>query len=439
MRKSLTVGILPESKNMWERRAPLRPKDVAWLVKKGIQVEVAPSNLRIYKDSHYQRSGAEIVQKFQKAKLFIGIKEPPPEMLIPNTVYMVFSHTTKGQVYNQKLLSAFVRKKITLIDYEHITGSLGQRLAYFGRFAGICGMIDTLSVFGQKQKLLGNLSPFADLKNAVYYGNYGSARSALNLVREKIRKGGFEKRFEPFVIGILGHGNVSQGAQEVLDLLGAVNIHPRDIDSLTKDRISHKKTIYKLVFQREEKLRSKKGKNFYFEEYLLHPERFESNLDTFLPFLTILVNASYWDSRYPRLLPTRMVKNLSRTDPDFRLSVIGDLSCDIEGTIQITRKVTTSSEPAYIYDPVSGKIDNNLSQKGIAVMAIDNLPCEFPRDSSAEFAEQIRDFVYQIAAHGVTDVTNHHALAKAIRNAVVTQNGSLTAKFKYLKTSLLRQ
>jgi alpha-aminoadipic semialdehyde synthase len=131
-----------------------------------------------------------------------------------------------------------------------------------------------------------------------------------------------------------------------------------------------------------------------------------------------------------------MVKNLSRTNPNLRLSVIGDLSCDIEGTVQITKKATTSSEPAYVYDTVSGKISNDLSQKGIAVMAIDNLPCEFPRESSTEFAEQIRDFVYQIAAHGITDVTNHHALSNAIRNAVVTQNGSLASKFNYLKESL---
>ncbi|MCP5007472.1 MAG: hypothetical protein GY941_26580 [Planctomycetes bacterium] len=417
---------------MWERRTPLRPRDIAWLVKKGIRVEVAQSKLRIYKDSQYQRAGARIVTKFQNARLLIGIKEPPIDTLIPNTVYMVFSHTAKGQDYNRKLLCAFVRKKITLIDYEHITGSLGQRLAYFGRFAGICGMIDTLHVFGQKQKLLGISSPFSGLKNAVSYRNYRSATSALNLVGEEIRKRGFGKMLAPFVIGILGHGNVSQGAQEVLELLGATDIHPRDMGALTQARTCHKKSIYKLIFKREEKLRSKKGKNFYFEEYLNYPNRFESNLDTFLPYLNILVNASYWDSRYPRLLPERMLRNHSRINPDFRLSVIGDLSCDINGTVEITRQVTTPSDPAYVYDPTSGKIHNDLSQKGIALMAIDNLPCEFPRESSTEFAEQIRDFVYQIAAHGIIDVTNHNALPSAIRNAVISQNGSLASKFKSL-------
>ncbi len=433
MRNNLVVGILPESKNEWERRTPLTPKDVSWLVKRKIPVEVASSPLRIYKDSQYKRSGAKIVTKFQKANLLIGIKEPPIDTLIPDSVYMVFSHTTKGQEYNRNLLTAFLKKKITLIDYEHITGSLGQRLVYFGRYAGICGMIDTLHVFGRRLKLQGIPNPFSDLKSAVHYGNYGSAKKALDQAVDKIRRKGFGKKITPFVIGILGHGNVSQGTQEVLEYMGAVEIHPRDIDILARSRISHKKTIYKLVFQREEKLRSKKGNNFYFEEYLKHPDGFESNLERHLPLLNIIVNASYWDKRYPRLLSETMLRKLYRTKPGFRLSVIGDLSCDIKGTIEITKRVTSSSEPAFVYDPVSRKISNDLSDSGIAVMAVDNLPCEFPKESSIEFAGQVRDFVYQIAAHGITDVTNHHALPNVIRNAVVTQSGRLTQRFKYLK------
>jgi alanine dehydrogenase len=433
MRKGLVVGILPESKNIWERRTPLIPNDVAWLVKRNIHVEVASSPLRIYKDSQYQRSGARIVTKFKNANLLIGIKEPSVETLIPNSVYMVFSHTTKGQEYNLNLLAAVLKKKITLIDYEHITGSLGERLVYFGRYAGVCGMIDTLHVFGRKAELQGIPNPFSYLKSAVQYGNYGSAKKALARAAEEIRKKGLHKDIAPFVIGILGHGNVSQGAQEVLEHLGAVNIHPRDIGILARSHISHKKTIYKLVFQREEKLRSKKGNNFYFEEYLKYPDRFESNLERPLPFLNILVNASYWDNRYPRLLPEKMLRRLYGINPGFRLSVIGDLSCDINGTIEITKRTTSSSEPAFVYNPVSRKISNDLSHSGIAVMAIDNLPCEFPKESSMEFAGQVRDFVYQIAAHGITDITNHNAIPGAIRNAVVTQNGRLTKRFKYLK------
>ena len=128
-----------------------------------------------------------------------------------------------------------------------------------------------------------------------------------------------------------------------------------------------------------------------------------------------------------------MLRTLYSANPDSRLSVIGDLSCDIKGTIEITKKTTSSSEPAFVYDPISGKISNDLSDNGIAVMAIDNLPCEFPKESSMEFAEQVRNFVYQVAAHGITDITNHNAIPGVIRNAVVTQNGRLTRRFKYLK------
>lgn len=433
MRKSLVVGLLPESKNEWERRTPLRPKDVAWLIKKNISVEVTSSHLRIYKDSQYARAGAKIVTSFKKANLLIGIKEPPIDTLLPGAVYMVFSHTTKGQESNRNLLAAFLKKKITLIDYEHITGSLGQRLVYFGRYAGICGMIDTLHVFGRKAKLQNNPNPFSDLNSSVLYGSYGSAKKALEQIVTNIKKNGFDKNMTPFVVGILGHGNVSRGAQEVLDYMGAVEIHPRDIDILSRSHTSHKNTIYKLVFQREEKLRSRTGKAFYFEEYLKHPELFESNLDESLPFLNILINSSYWDQRYPRLLSEAMLRRIYGTKPDFRLSVIGDLSCDINGTIEITKKATTPLEPAFVYDPVSKKISDDLSQVGIAVMSIDNLPCEFPKESSMEFAEQIREYVYQIADHGITDVTKHHALSNVIRNAVVTQNGKLTRRFKYLK------
>jgi alpha-aminoadipic semialdehyde synthase len=128
-----------------------------------------------------------------------------------------------------------------------------------------------------------------------------------------------------------------------------------------------------------------------------------------------------------------MLRKLYSAKPDFHLSVIGDLTCDIKGTIEITRRVTTPSEPAFVYDPVSRKISSDLSHSGIAVMAIDNLPCEFPKESSMEFAEQIRDYVYQLAAHGAINVTNHNALPGVIRNATVAQSGRPTRRFKYLK------
>jgi len=430
MRKNLVVGILAETKNEWERRTPLTPKDVAWLVQRQIHVEVISSSLRIHRDAEFRRAGGRIVKTFRKANLLLGIKEPPIPSLVPKSVYMVFSHTTKGQIHNRSLLRSIMNKRITLIDYEHIIEPSGERLVYFGRFAGIAGMIDTLSVFGQKIALLGYANPFSSLKGAIHYQNFEKAKTALRKIARSIHTTGFHRELTPLIIGITGHGNVSRGAQEILDILDAETIHPRDLRQLiTKPRQDHR-TLFKLVFQREEKLRSRDKKGFYFEEYLKNPRAFESNMDRYLPHLSILINASYWDERYPRLVTEKMLRRLNNRS--LSLSVIGDLSCDISGTIQITKQITTPAQPAIVYNPATGKFKNDLSSKGIAVMAIDNLPAEFPRESSNEFSGQIRDYVYQIAAHGIIDITNHHAIPREIRGAVIAQDGRLTQTFKYL-------
>jgi len=432
MRKNLVVGILAETKNEWEKRAPLTPADVAWLVEREIHVEVQSSPLRIFKDIDYQCAGAKITPRFQKAKLLIGIKEPPVVSLIPHAVYMIFSHTAKGQTHNRRLLQAILKHKITLLDYEHMMALSGERIVTFGRYAGVCGMIDTLHVFGDLMKRRGIPNPFSQLKGAASYETFTRAKRDLKRIMASLHTDGLDSRLVPFVIGILGHGNVSKGAQEVLELLGAVTIHPRDLKDLLNRRRSRDKCVHKLIFQREEKLRSRTHKGFYFEEYLKNPDKFDSNMDQYLPHLNILINASYWDARYPRLVSEKMIRKLYK-GKSFRLSMIGDLSCDIQGTVQITRRITTPNQPAFMYDPTTGKIHENLSGRGIAVMAIDNLPCEFPRESSVEFAAQIRDYVYQIAAHGILDITQHHALPREIREAVVAEEGMLTPRFKYLQ------
>jgi alpha-aminoadipic semialdehyde synthase len=190
--------------------------------------------------------------------------------------------------------------------------------------------------------------------------------------------------------------------------------------------------LYKIVFLREEKFRSKDGKGFYFEEYLKHPKKFESNLDVYLPFINILIHTAYWDSRYPRLVPKRMINNLSKQSP-FRLELIGDLSCDVKGSIEITCKVTSPDKATFTYDVTERKFVDGYKSEGVTLLAVDNLPAELPKDASDDFSGLIRDYVYQIAAHGINDITNHMAIPAEIRHAVVTQNGRLTRNSAYLK------
>jgi alpha-aminoadipic semialdehyde synthase len=324
---------------------------------------------------------------------------------------------------------------VTLIDYEKIVDPNGERLVYFGRFAGICGLIDSLYYLGRKLEWGGIKSPFGLLKPAYRYTSYKKITGEMNRLYEDLKRHGFDRRISPFIIGITGHGNVSRGVQEILEYLKPVEIHPRDLGRFIHKARKHRNKIYKIVFLREERFRSKDGHRFYFEEYLKNPEKFESNMEYYLPYLNMLIHASYWDICYPRLITKRMVNRLSRRKV-FRLKFIGDISCDINGCIELTYKPTTQDNPVFTYNPETRKFTEGYREKGISVLAVDNLPSELPKDSSEDFGKQIRDYVYQIAAHGIKDVTNHSALPREIRRAVITQENRLTGEFGYLKQYL---
>lgn len=435
MRKSLTVGILKENRSGLERRASLVPQDVRWLVSRGVKVEVESSQSRIFKDSEYKRAGAKIVKKTRNAALLVGIKEPHIEELVPGAVYTIFSHTIKGQSYNMPLLKKILKNKITLLDYEKITDIYDRRIVAFGRFAGICGMLDSFHFLGRSLRAKGMANPFTSIRPSWEYCSLKEAEKDMEKLARFIRKKGLPRKISPFIIGITGHGNVSKGVQEVLRALNPSEVHPKDMAKFIKHQKASRNKIYKIVFLREEKLRAKDGKGFYFEEYLKHPKMFESNLDKYLAHLNMLVHTSYWDKRFPRLVTKEMVRKISRRK-NFRLEFISDISCDVRGSIEITRKATSVENPVFTYDPAKDEYYDGYANKGINVLAIDNLPAEMPKDASVYFSGVIRDYVYQIAAHGATDLTNHFALPRELREAVIAEGGRLTPNFKYLKKHL---
>ena len=182
-------------------------------------------------------------------------------------------------------------------------------------------------------------------------------------------------------------------------------------------------------------MRTKDKQGFYFEDYINNPGKFESNLDVYLQYVNMLVHTSYWDRRYPRMVTKEMISRLARRRP-FRLEFIGDLSCDVNGSIELTCKTTTPASPTFTYDLRKKVIVDGYKSPGITILAVDNLPSELPRDASLEFSNLIRDYVYQIAAHGINDITNHMAIPAEVRHAVVTQGGELTANASYLNRYL---
>ena len=434
MRKPLVVGVLRESIEKGERRTPLTPSDVLWLKELGVDTEVQSSPIRIFKDSQYIKSKAKIVDKFKKASILVGIKQPKIGNLYNNKVYMFFSHTIKGQPENMNLLKECINKKISLIDYEKIIDIHGKRLVYFGRFAGICGVVDSLYYLGRKLEYQGVKNPFSAIRPAHSYSSLSALKKDMTSLGDVIRRKGLNKKIVPFVIGLTGCGHVSLGVQEILELLHPVEIHPKDMRKFVRSGKYSKNKIYKVVFYREEKIRSKKGDGFYFEDYLKYPNRFESNIDKHLPFLNILIHSSYWDVRYPRLITKSMINKLSRKD--FRLQFIGDISCDINGSVELTHKSTTIENPVFTYIPKNGSFIDGYMAEGITVLARDNLPTELPRDSSSSFSSMIREHVYQIAVCGAKNLTSYTKLPREIHPAIITQGGKLTASFAYLKKHL---
>ncbi len=468
VKKNLVVGISRETHNRSERRAPLTPADVGWLIKRGVKVEVKSSKIRIFKDEQYKKAKAAVVDRFKEATLILGIKPPKVANIYKDKTYMVFSHTIKGQSASMPLLKEFIKRRVTLIDYEKITDLGGKRLIHFGRFAGICGLIDSLYYLGKKLEWKGIENPFLDLEPAYKYGSLDEIIQVMRRTYNKIKRQGFDERISPFIIGIIGQGCVSQGVQEILRLLNPVEVHPKDIlKFVRRQKYVHNK-MYKIVFHYQEQLRAKDGNRFYSKEYLKSPERFESNMDIYLPFLSILIHTSYWDSRYPRMVTKEMIDKLWGKK-NFRLEFIGDISCDINGSIEPTYKTTTRDNPVFTYypkrkrfiplekvhpvrnkfltgqaDKVSGEKENSLTgfidgykEKGITILAVDNLPTELPKDSSEDFSKQIRDYIYQIASQGAKDIPNHTTMPDEIRQAVITQSGRLTSKFNYLEKYLV--
>ena len=437
MRKNLVVGILKERGKKGERRAPLTPLHVRRLVKKGIKVEVESSKTRVFSDGEYKKAGAEVLDKFKKAALLLGIKEPKPGTIYKDKIYMVFSHTIKGQPGNMRLLKEFIEKGVTLIDYEKITDSDERRLVYFGKFAGICGLIDSLCYLGRKLEWQGIGNPFQSLSPAYHYGSLKEIIQLMPRISKEIKRRGFDRKISPFIIGITGHGNVSRGIQKILKFLNPVEIRPGEIENLvTRPAKTIDKNIYKVVFPRGKRYRDKDGRRFSFERYLREPGKFESNMDIYLPYLNLLIQASYWDSRYPRLLTKTMINRLSG-QKGFRLKFVADISCDLNGGIELTYKASTPENPVFTYNPGREKFVDGYKEDGITILSIDNLPAELPGDSSREFGGLIGDYVHQIAARGVKNITKEKVLPGEIRRAVITQGGRLTPGFSYLKRELV--
>jgi alanine dehydrogenase len=397
----MKLGIIRERKSPPDRRVVLSPKACKDALERYPQLEiiVEPSPIRAFSDDAYRAEGIT-VGDIEQCDVLLGVKEVPIESLLEGKKYFFFSHTIKKQPYNRKLLQAILDKNIELYDHEVLSNKKGQRVVAFGRYAGIVGAYNGFRTYGLKMaKFI--LPKAEDLPNQEA------------LIREL--KGVDVSQAK---VVLTGKGRVAGGAKEMLDAMGLKEV---DKTSFLKDSFSEGVYVQLDVL---DYVRRKDGNNLGKRDFFENPEDYES---TFMPFAEVAnfyIAGHFYGQGAPYIFTREDAKNSS-----FKIQVVADVSCDIDGPVACTIKPSTIADPIYGYNPASETIDDFRKPGVIAVMAVDNLPCELPLDASVGFGEQYSEHVLPAFFDGDT--------SGILSRARMTENKELTSNFSYLQDYLL--
>jgi saccharopine dehydrogenase (NAD+, L-lysine forming) len=403
MLNTLKIGILRETRNPPDRRVPLTPPQITALqdLYPNVQFYVQPSDFRSYSNDEYEYLDIPLKEDLRDCDILMGVKEIDPRTFIPGKIYLFFSHVAKKQPHNSHMFRAMSEKGITLIDFELLTDDKGQRVVAFGKFAGIVGAYNGLRARGLKTNRF-------RLKPAYQCRDLDEMWAGLRLVQLK----------KDLRVLVTGRGRVAGGIIETLSVCDIVQVTPGDY--LSKD---FGVPVY-CQLGPEHYVRHRDGHHFDFKHFSIHPEEYESAFGPYTKLTDILMTGHFWDPRSPRFFTKEEMKS-----PDFRISVIADISCDINGGIPSTLRATTISDPFYAYNPLTESEDQEISrQSNIIVMSIDNLPGELPRDASLDFGKQLMSNVM----HDLLTGTG----SPMISRATILDGGRLTPAFGYLRDYL---
>jgi len=414
----------------------LPPVYIKKMVEQGFDFAVESSAKRIFADQEFKVAGALVTDSLADRDVIFGVKEMPISFFEDNKTYIFFSHVIKGQSYNMPMLRQMMAKKCNLIEYEKIEDNKGRRLIFFGRFAGLAGMINSFWSLGQRLKVQGIETPFTKIKQSHKYNSLAEAEQDVIAVGEEIKANGLPEELAPLTIGFTGYGNVSQGAQYIASLLPSLEISPAELLKLKDSGDYSNKVVYKIVFK-EGDLSEPIDPNHKFElsDYYNHPEKYKNQFEKYPPHLTILMNCMYWDDRYPRLITKDYIAGqFAQGEP--KLKVIGDVTCDPDGSIEFLHKGTEIEDPIFVYDPLKRKPTMGFEGYGILMMAVDILPSELPRESSESFGAALEKFVPAIASADYTVPFDALDLPEEIKGAMILYRGKLTPKFQYIEEYL---
>lgn len=394
----IKIGIIREGKNPPDKRVPFTPKQIKELILnygESIEFLVESSKNRCFDDQEYIEAGVRVVDDVSEADFLFGVKEVPIPNLIPEKTYFFFSHTIKKQAHNRALLKEILQKNIRLIDYEVLKDDNGNRVVAFGRWAGIVGAYNALWTYGQKTGL--------------YEIERARNLNGLTDLHKELKK----VQLPPIKIIVIGTGRVGKGIKEILGALGIMEVNTHDFLHLY-----YEDPVF-VVLKSEDFNRRKSDGGFDKEEFYSNPEKYESHFQKFAEVGEVLIGGGYWNPGAPRLFAMEDIKS-----PDFSISVIADITCDIGGSIPTTIRASTITDPIYDIERESGaEISAFGSQTSISVMAIDNLPCELPRESSEEFGKHLSKWVIPALFEENSPI---------LERATVTRDGDLTLEFMYL-------
>ncbi|MFW9943466.1 MAG: hypothetical protein ACFFB7_00555 [Candidatus Sifarchaeia archaeon] len=431
-----TIGLRREEKP-FETRVPVVPDHLRELSETHqIRFVVEPSDQRAFGPEEFTKVRAEMKSlKGSNIPVILGIKEMPVDFFEKDTVYVFFSHTVKGQKYNMPMLKRILDVGATLIDYERVIDEKGRRLIFFGNWAGMAGVSDTLRVLGKRLDSKGvKPNPFAGMKHTLQCRSLAELKKEFQALGGRISEQGLPNHLVPFVVGFAGYGNVSRGAQEMFDLLPHMQIEPEELFDNSKPRDN---VLYKCVFKEEHMVEPKdSAAEFDLQDYYKNGStKYRGVFEKYVPHLIVLLNCIYWSNKYPRLVTKNFIRNHWHSE-NRRLEVVGDISCDVEGAIQFTIQTTNPGNPAFTYVVDKDRAELGVKGDGPVVMAVDNLPCELPRESSTSFSETLLDYIPALAKADFTVLFQQLNLPKELKDAVIVYQGELTKKYTYLKEYL---
>jgi alanine dehydrogenase len=397
----MKFGIIKERKNPPDRRVVFSPEKLKEFQKQfsDSEIKVESSDIRVFSDESYEKIGLEVTNDVSDCDVLFGVKEVPIDALINNKKYFFFSHTIKKQPYNRKLLIAVLDKNIELFDHETIIKENGARLIGFGRYAGIVGAYNGFRAIGLKNETF-NLPKAETLDSQK---ELISALHKINLPNIKIL--------------LTGNGKVAYGAKEILD---GMNLKEVSVDEFLNRNFDE--PVYCLVDVLDYNKR-KDGQVLNNRDLYRNPENYVSDFMRFAKVTDFFIAGHFYGNGAPYLFTREEAKS-----KEFKIKFVADISCDVDGPVASTLRASTIADPIYGYNP---QLESEVSYKdenAIVVMAVDNLPCELPKDASEGFGEMFLKNV--IPAFFNNDKEG------VLQRAKMTENGKLTERFSYLQDYL---